>query len=126
MPKTKDGIYHNLIESEYIVEFDNVFLFFSSMIYKNKFINGYQLHREKFIPKARKLLLDYKSNLNFLSDMVYYSQIEKRGYFVRVKSVNLKWNELQRYAYSRMNDTVIPVWEETTRNNLRRLQRNYR
>lgn len=126
MPKTKDGIFHNLIESEYIVEYDNVFLFFSSKMYKTKFMNGFQLHREKFIPKARKLLLDNKSNLNFLSDMVYYSQIEKRGCFVRVKGVNLKWSELQRYAYSRMNDVTIPDWRETNRIIMRRLQRNYR
>lgn len=109
MPKTKRGIYHNLKESKYTISNGEVVFFFSSLFYLEKFMECYQENRLK--PKYRRIEKETKLNLNMLADIVLYREIERRGFRVKIRNVEVDWNELNKYALRKMVDDATYDWK---------------
>ena len=109
MPKTKRGIYHNLRESKYTISNGEVVVFFSSLFYLEKFMECYKENRLK--PKYRRIEKETKLNLNMLADIVLYREIEKRGFRVKIRNVEVDWNELNKYALRKMDDDATYDWK---------------
>jgi hypothetical protein len=110
MPATKRGIYHNLRESKYTISNSEIVFFFSSEVYLNKFMIGYQNHRGTFTQKMEKIADDTPLNVDMLADITFYRCIEKRGFFVRMKRARIDWNDLYKYALRRMNEKESLEW----------------
>ena len=108
MPVTKRGIYHNLKESKYTISNDEVVFFFSSMFYLNKFMECYKENRlkQKYVRLEKETLL----NLSMLTDIMLYKEIETRGFRVKIKNVEVDWNELNKYALRKMSDNTACEW----------------
>lgn len=111
MPITKRGIYHNLKESTYCVGNGEIVLFFSSKMYLTKFLERYKDYREEFAEEMKKNELVL--NMDTLSDIILYKQIEKRGFRTMIKGLEISWHELNQYALRKMTDKNISVWLET-------------
>nr|DAW98647.1 MAG TPA: transcriptional regulator [Caudoviricetes sp.] len=89
MGKTRGGIYLNLLESEYIYNDNsqrNITYYFSSKFYMESFLKKREEYREKlesYIYYRSKLRIDAHT----CSDIVCYSDIEKRGFYVIIDNV---------------------------------------
>jgi hypothetical protein len=110
MPVTKRGIYHNLMESKYTVSNSEIVFFFSSEVYLNKFMDGYQNHRVIFLEKMAKIAVENPLNMATLADITYYKKVEKRGFFVRLKRAKITWDDLYKYALRKMSDKNTLEW----------------
>lgn len=81
--KTERGIYYNLKESEYIYKCNEFIFYFSSELYKNKYVETV----ERFVSvETAKLEIKYHCKI-FIRSMLlvaYYKLIEKRGFYVLV------------------------------------------
>lgn len=89
MGKTRGGVYLNLLESEYIYHDNsqrNITYYFSSKFYMESFLKKREEYREKL-----ELYIYYRSKLcidaHTCSDIVCYSDIEKRGFYVVIDNV---------------------------------------
>lgn len=89
MGKTRGGVYLNLLESEYIYHDNsqrNITYYFSSKFYMESFLKKREEYREKL-----ELYIYYRSKLRIdahtCSDIVCYSDIEKRGFYVVIDNV---------------------------------------
>lgn len=89
MGKTRGGVYLNLLESEYIYHDNsqrNITYHFSSKFYMESFLKKREEYREKL-----ELYIYYRSKLRIdahtCSDIVCYSDIEKRGFYVVIDNV---------------------------------------
>jgi hypothetical protein len=109
MPCTQRGIYHNLRESKYTASNSEVVFFFSSNLYLQKFMNGYHNNRIKV---NKRLNMKNKVPLNFdmLADILYYEEVEKRGFFVRLNRARLSFDDLYKYALRKMNNKESLEW----------------
>lgn len=79
--KTVRGIYHNLEESEYQFNYDNLKFVFSSKLYLEKFIGNY---KEYLKDGTAKIESEFKATIyadEFLL-INLYRKIEKRGFRV--------------------------------------------
>lgn len=78
---TRNGIYNNINDSTYTVCIDNIIYYFSSQLYKRKFLLRYKKERDVLNSKLSK---KYKMSIeaNILSDLLLYSTLEKRGFKV--------------------------------------------
>jgi hypothetical protein len=106
MPATAKGIYHNLRESKYRTFNGEVLFYFSSELYRNKFIEGYILNRKLFNRKLEETPL----NMDVLADVLFYQKIEKRGFFVRLERARITFDDLYKYAFRKMNEKISPDW----------------
>lgn len=82
--KTKNGIYLNLKESEYKINYNGLIYYFSSELYLNKFKNNV---KQFIIEETAKIKAKYKINI-YLDTMLiisFYKKIEKRGFRVVYK-----------------------------------------
>jgi hypothetical protein len=113
MPATKRGIYHNLRESKYTISNSEVVFFFSSELYRSKFMDGYMKYRETFEQKIEKVVDETPLNMGMLADITFYRMIEKRGFFVRLNRLRIDWNDLYKYALRRMNEKDTLEWVRT-------------
>lgn len=86
---TKNGIELNLKESNYVVNITGLSFYFSSELYKNKFINNV---REFVNQENTKINLKYKININLETyfAIVFYKKIEKRGFYITLDGKELK------------------------------------
>lgn len=107
MPPTKRGIYHNLKQSKYTVSNSEIVFFFSSEVYLQKFLDGYQQNRQKFKTKV----FDNPLNMDALADIWFYKQIEKRGFLAWLKGVDIDWHDLHRYALRKMTEKNTLDWQ---------------
>ena len=114
MPRTARGIYHNLKESEYVVSNGDATFFFSSEIYLNKFLDGYQKHREEFNKKINRIT-DTPLNMDMLADITFYSNVEKRGFHAWLKGCNTSWQEIHVYALRTMTKPCTQNWSRIRR-----------
>lgn len=89
MPATRNGVYHDLSESEYSTSLLGVEYFFSSKKYLDKFTDKVYTNRDIKYKQFCKLGLKY--NFNAYSDLLLYKDIEKRGFRVSVKGRELDW-----------------------------------
>lgn len=117
MPATLRGIYHNLRESKYIVTNDEIFFFFSSQKYMEKYLNGYKEFRRDYVNKIKMYKMIHL-NMETLADIVFYVQTEKRGFHAQLKGANISWQEIQKYALRKMIEKNTKDWQETQRTKL--------
>lgn len=108
MPPTKRGIFHNLRESRFTISNGEIVTFFSSRLYRDKFLSEYKENRKKF--KYTRIESENKVNLSTLADISLYKQIEKRGFRVTVRLIELSWEELHQYALTKMMEKNAPEW----------------
>lgn len=119
MPATKRGIYHNLKESEYTVSNTEIVFFFSSEVYLNKFLDNYEKHRGKFINNMERVAIDNILNMTTLADITFYKEIEKRGFRVTIRGLEVSWEELNQIAIRNMNNSKVLEWKRINKPNLR-------
>ena len=108
MPKTRRGIYHNLMESEYTVSENEIVFFFSSAFYQKKFLESYKDHREAIHAKMEKLLDGIPFTVSTLADLNLYETIETRGFYATLQGREVTCQELYRYALQRLTDPSSP------------------
>jgi hypothetical protein len=109
MPATLRGIYHNLRESKYTASNSEAVFFFSSKLYLNKFMDGYRDNRVK-LNKRFNVGSDIPLNFDTLADVLFYEEVEKRGFFVRLKLSPVSFDDLYKYALRKMNDKESLEW----------------
>ena len=82
--KTKNGIYLDLKESEYKINYNGLIYYFSSELYMYKFKNNV---KQFIIEESAKLKAKYKINiyLDTMLTLSFYKKIEKRGFRVVYK-----------------------------------------
>ena len=82
--KTKNGIYLNLKESEYKINYNGLIYYFSSELYMYKFKNNV---KQFIIEETAKLKAKYKINicLDTMLTLSFYKKIEKRGFRIVYK-----------------------------------------
>lgn len=110
MPKTAKGIYHNLKESEYAISNLEVAFFFSSKVYRNKFMSQYEENRKKYEEKMRKFC-SMELNYNFLADLELYKLIEKRGFRVVIQNRTIDDTTLHHYCARSLLTKVNLEWQ---------------
>jgi hypothetical protein len=115
MPATANGIYHNLRESKYTISNGEIVFSFSSRLYMNKFLRDYKHHRITCMFRG-----DWQGkplNLDTVADIVLYEKLEKRGFFVRMITGNLKssllYDDVYKYALRKMSVKESPKWVVT-------------
>nr|NP_040717.1 late transcriptional activator [Bacillus phage PZA]P06952.1 RecName: Full=Late genes activator p4; AltName: Full=Gene product 4; Short=gp4; AltName: Full=Protein p4 [Bacillus phage PZA]AAA88476.1 gene 4 product [Bacillus phage PZA]prf//1112171G ORF 4 [Bacillus phage PZA] len=118
MPKTQRGIYHNLKESKYVASNNDVTFFFSSELYLNKFLDGYQEYRKKFNKKIERVAVT-PWNMDMLADITFYSEVEKRGFHAWLKGDNATWREVHVYALRIMTKPSTLDWSRIQKPKLR-------
>lgn len=119
MPVTTKGIYHNLKESEYTASNGEVVFFFSSIVYRNKFLERYKEHRDSTNKRINKITKTEAYNCNMLSDLILYQHIETRGFHAWVKGVNIECQSMYQYALAKMTEKNTPDWFEMQKPNLK-------
>lgn len=92
--KTINGIYLNLKESEYKLNYNGLIYYFSSELYMNKFKNNV---KQFIVEETAKLKTKYRINIYFdtMLTIAYYKKIEKRGFRI-VYKINEKETELSK------------------------------
>lgn len=113
MPATKKGIYHNLKESNYLITNTEIMFFFSSRMYRKKFMDTYRENRKIFSIKMSKIAVELPLNMETLADITLYKTIEKRGFRAWLKGVDITWDELHKYVLRKMIDKNTLDWYET-------------
>lgn len=90
--KTINGIYLDLKESDYKLNYNGLIYYFSSELYMNKFKNNV---KQFIVEETAKLRTKYKINIYFdtMLRIAYYKKIEKRGFRI-VYKINEKETEL--------------------------------
>ena len=90
--KTINGIYLDLKESDYKLNYNGLIYYFSSELYMNKFKNNV---KQFIVEETAKLKTKYKINIYFdtMLTIAYYKKIEKRGFRI-VYKINEKETEL--------------------------------
>ena len=113
MPPTRRGIYHNLKESEYTVSNSEIVFFFSSQVYKEKFLREYRENRETFRNRLIKTGKDIPINLDIIADITLYETVEKRGFRACVGGVDTSCENLYQYALRLVTKKNTLDWYET-------------
>lgn len=91
------GICYNLKESPYTISTGDIVFYFSSEFYRQKFEEEADAHRLK-ISESLSNRFDLKLSFKNMADIVLYSKIEKRGFYLTYKGVeyNCKKNLILR------------------------------
>jgi hypothetical protein len=105
MPATKYGIFHNLMESKYVVSNTEITFYFSSRVYMERFLERY---KEKRVRTARRMQVLF--NTDTVADIELYLEIEKRGFFVRLKRAKISKEELYKYSLRKMMEKDSLEW----------------
>lgn len=79
MKKTIRGVYHDLNDSDYIVISNNIKFYFSSKLYKDKFIKKRE-ENNAIINYSLKKRFKVNFKTEILADVLLYSKIEIRGF----------------------------------------------
>ena len=96
MVKTRRGVYHNLLESDYTVSVKGTVFYFSSVALLKKFLAKCDSNRQQYdfeeLFQRNKLDL----SLDNIADISLYRSIEKRGFRLSIKGVEYhKWQKLK-------------------------------
>ena len=91
--KTINGIYNDIMESDYYSDQGKYRFYFSSPVYRDKFESRLENYCEI---ESKKLELKYHTCINFDELLMFnlYQSIEKRGFRVEVDSIVLKESPL--------------------------------
>lgn len=86
---TVNGIYTDIYESTYFYKVDNITLYFSSKVYRDKFEKRYESF---WLEEQKKLELRYNTCIKCKSLMIlkYYTMIEKRGFRIEIDGKQLE------------------------------------
>lgn len=99
---TPSGIEWNLEKSEYTFLTDFLLLHFSSKFYLDKFKDTRKNFNEEFNTKLNRIFrTPIVSNIT-ISDLVLYSQIEKRGFYVYDVQDCLEYRGLSDFKFTLM------------------------
>ena len=92
-------IYYNISESEYKVDYQNFTFYFSSILYKRKFIRELKdyVNDESF--KLKTKYQNYLEATEYLA-LSLYKKIEKRGFYVLYKGSSINENTSFRISLS--------------------------
>lgn len=84
--KTARGIYHDLSQSEYFVEYEDIVFYFSSKLYMNNFFDKSVCEIDSFNERANRVYKDkFKLDFSTLALIRLYCLIEKRGFHIVYK-----------------------------------------
>lgn len=104
--KTARGIYHNLQDSDYIVELQNIRFYFSSKTYRDKFAERLFDEIERF---NTALNMVYKNTFDLAGDVLamvrLYNRIEKRGFYIEIDGNEISC--LENLAFD-----VMPIYKK--------------
>lgn len=112
MPSSKRGIFHNLHESSYTVSNTEIVFFFSSELYRKKFLRKYKENRNIINDRLTKNSYDISINRDMLADVYLYIDIETRGFKAWLKGADITCEELHRYALQRTTEPNTLDWQE--------------
>ena len=87
--KRSEKVYYDLNESTEVVELLETKFYFSSSFNKDRFLRGYQSYIKE---EEDKLIAKYGLNISirYYLLIAYYMKIEKRGFKVKYKGVELE------------------------------------
>ena len=85
---TRRGVETDLKNSQYVYIIKNITYYFSSIYYRDKFINKLVDNR-KLIFNQLKNLFDSDINIYPLADILLYSKTEKRGFFIKIGGLDI-------------------------------------
>jgi hypothetical protein len=92
--RTRNGIFHNIYESDYPFTVGELTFYFSSPTYRQKFMDKYREEIERFNDAAMNI---YKGQFNLvfieLALIRLYTLIEKRGFYMKIRGETVKWLE---------------------------------
>jgi hypothetical protein len=84
--RTRDGIFHNILESDYPFTVGEMTFYFSSPSYRTKFMERYRAEMIRFNESAMNI---YKRQFNLvfieLAVIRLYTMIEKRGFYMTLR-----------------------------------------
>lgn len=86
---TRRGIEYNLTVSPYKSYFKTLTFYFSSQIYRNKFESQIDDFRKRMEHQFEDKY-GMKIKVPFLAELVLYSQIEKRGFYITIEGNEYK------------------------------------
>lgn len=110
MPATARGVYHNLKESKYAISNLEVAFFFSSKLYRKKFLENYKENRVKFKRRIGEFC-DATLNYNMLADIELYKKIEKRGFRAVMQGTTIDEETLYKYSARKMISQMNYEWQ---------------
>jgi hypothetical protein len=74
-----------------------------------KFLIGYKGSRIKFKKKFSNIInVDF--NTDTIADVLFYQEVEKRGFHVRIGRAGVNFNDVYKYALRKMTDRQSPLW----------------
>lgn len=120
MPPTQRGIYHNLKESKYVVSNTEIMLYFSSELYLNHFVEKVEKNRVRYRSKFEAGL---HLNSDTLADILLYTEVEKRGFRVVLRGLEITCQETHVYALRRMTNKNTLNWYVMRKPKLRELRK---
>jgi hypothetical protein len=92
--RTRNGIFNNIMESDYEYSVGPLTFYFSSPTYRQKFMDRWYDEMLRFNDAATRI---YKElyNLDFieLALIRLYMKIEKRGFYIKVRGETVTWPE---------------------------------
>lgn len=100
MSLSRRGVYANASESKYSFSIGGFEYFFSSRIYKDKFIKRIAGSRVTTI--KRMCDLGFDGDVTTFADLRLYRKIETRGFKVVHNNEVLTWQEASKYALRKM------------------------
>lgn len=104
--KTRDGIFHNLKESDYKLSNGDITLFFSSELYRDNFLMLHKSNREKQIKRMQRIAYSSHIDYNGFFDVHYYTLVEKRGFYIEGWNGEMSFEEAEvRYLSTKKKVT---------------------
>lgn len=102
MPLTKRGVYTNINESKYSFLLQGLEYFFSSKVYRRKFITNYLDNREYY----KKRIKNYgeTGDTSLFADLHLYCDLEKRGFRIEKGGEPQSWQALSECALRKMTE----------------------
>jgi hypothetical protein len=83
--KTKRGIYLNILDSEYPFTVGDITFYFSSMVYRSKFMNLYREEIKHINQTTIRHSHSFQIDMTVFSLIRLYTLIEKRGFYLKYR-----------------------------------------
>lgn len=88
--KSRSNVFKILSESNFIFEEGRIKYFFASATHLEKFIELKEVNRER-INESLTRRFKIKLCLNEMCDIVLYSKVETRGFYLEIEGVGYSW-----------------------------------
>ena len=84
------GVYYDLKQSKYVFTVGGIKFYFSSVLYRDKFMDRYLDECERFHEAINKIYKDkFDIRASTLALVRLYTLIEKRGFYIKVNGVGI-------------------------------------